>query len=719
MAKSHGKPSGRGKTILPDYAVNEFGGLNTYIKDLRDLEDGQTPAALNWITGRYKDNIQLRGGYQLLGLTRVAGQGRITGLDVATTQPGVQIPFFTYSQTLKYWNPVTQDTVTVSSSVFPVAAANDDFSIMPYKNIAGAFVYICSPNSSMYKIATANPGSYVDLGPTDYKGHAKAGTNRMFLWNRVDLLGQKYGSTIYNSVPDQVALSGYGQTTGQTAGTGDGTTKAFSGTANIANSTSFNTEFAGPIDNGTNVTAIQTGTTTLITCPGNTLVAGDAVYLSGIGGMTQINGIITKVVVPGANAVSVDINSLAFSAFTSGGKIYKCEYFIDDQNGVLNSNKGGTGTVNYATGAFVLNFVNAPTNGNIIYAQFYSEGLTKRIADFTSNGAASFTQFDGGGDIQNLYSFDQVEYCFHLLTSWYLNVANSSTAFNLPYRNRLGTPYLKAGFATEDGVVYLDASIPSQPRVQILQIDSNASTAVVTVVPNSISDQLDLSSFGFSQCAIFRWKDWDIMACAPSLNGAIQSQNTALFMRNIFSGQWDYCDIPASCFAELNGSLIAGDSLSNNVFTLFANFDDDGANINNYWQGKQFDLGVKGLKKFNRFVVKGLIQQDQQLQVAFSFDSGNFTVFETIYGNGSYVNLGNPVTVGSSVAGLNVIGGGGSSVIAYPFEIEFTVSGDVFEYVQPQFQAIGLGFVEIDEFIFKDVRYKSRRILASRTASPD
>lgn len=717
-ARRAARAGGKNKTLLPDYSVSFFEGLNTFIKDLRQLADGQSPNSLNWITGRYQDHIQLRAGYQLLGKTRVNGLGRITGLGVGTDKNGKQIPYFTYGQKLKYYDSVADDTSEVGSNIFPVAAASDDFSIMPYKNIAGAYIYITSPNSSMYKLAMANPASFIDLGPTDYKGHAKAGTNRMFLWNRKDLKGQQYISAIFNSVPDLTTLSSYTQTTAQTAATGDGNTKAFSGTISVPQKTIFNVEFAGAINAGSGITAItSSGIITQITAAGNTLAVGDVVSFVGVGGMTQLNGLFATVIVAGST-FQVAINSSTFSAFTSGGTVYKCEYFIDDQNGLLNSNLGGTGTINYATGAFTLLFKTAPTNGIIVYEQFYSEGLLLSIADFSSSGAASFTQFDGGGDIMNLYSFDQVEYCFHKLTSWYLNVA-AATAFNLPYRNRLGTPYLRAGFATEDGVVYLDNSISSQPRVQILTIDANSSTAVVTVVPQAISDTLDLSTFGFTQAAVFRWSEYDLLACASSQNGVVGTQNIGIFVRNIYSGQWDFVDIPASCFDELNGSLIAGDSLSDNVFTLFANYDDDGAQINNFWQGKMFNLGADGLKKFNRFVIKGLIQQDQNLDIAFSFDSGNFTKFFTVQGNGSYVNLGNPVTVGSSVAGLNVVGGGGSTVIAYPFEVEFVVNGDVFEYVQPQFSANNIGFVQIDEFVFKDVRMKSRRVLPSRTANPD
>ena len=48
----HGKPGGKSKTILPDYSVTQWEGLNTYIKDLKELSDGQSPNSLNWLTSR-------------------------------------------------------------------------------------------------------------------------------------------------------------------------------------------------------------------------------------------------------------------------------------------------------------------------------------------------------------------------------------------------------------------------------------------------------------------------------------------------------------------------------------------------------------------------------------------------------------------------------------------------------------------------------------------
>lgn len=718
MAKSRSvKLGGKSKTILPDYSIREFQGLNTYIKDLKNLEDGQSPSSLNWLTSRYKDNIQLRRGSALLGLTNRTGVGRVTGLEVGYTHLQTQVPFFTYAQKILYYNSASNDTTEVSTAnIIPSAAATDDFSIMPYQSVAGDFVYLTSPNSSIYKIPVSNPGSVVDLKSTNFRGHAKIDSNVMFLWNRNDTYNNKYTAVLYQSVSDGTqTLSGYSSNTAQTLATGDGVTKTFSGTLPSfpGQSTVFNVEVAGATQAGTSVSAITKATLAQVTSASHGLAVGQAVFITGVSGMTQINGLIGFVTtVVDANNVVVSINSTSFTAYSSGGTIYGAEYFIDDKNGTLNSSAGGTGTINYATGAYALTFVTAPINSVVIYTQYYYEGVTKSIVDFVSSPATFYNQFDGGGDIIATFPFDQVQYCFHLLKTWYLNI-NATTATNLPYRSRLGIPFLRGGFSTDDGVVFLDLSIPSQPRVQALTIDDNSATAVVTVVPTPLSDTLDLTSYGFNQVVLFRWGDYDVMACSNSLNGIVQSQNTIMFARNIYSGQWDILDYPASCLAQFNGTLIAGDSLSNNLFTLFSGTDDQGANINNYWFSKLFNLGVGGMKQFNRFVIKGLIQQTQNLDIYFSFDNGNFTKFQTISGTGSYVNLGNPTDVGSSTVGSNVVGGGGSPIIAYPYEYEFAVPAGIFEYVQIELIANSIGFVQVDELTFKDIRLKSREILSS------
>lgn len=723
------KLSGRSKTILPDYKVNVWEGLNTYIKDLKELSDGQSPDSLNWLTGKFKDHIELRRGYALLGTNRVAGAGRVTGLGIGTRYDGTQIPFFSYGRKLNYYNIATDTTIEIGTNTLPAAASTDDVSILPYQNIAGSWVYWTSPNSSWYKTPVANPASITDQYKTAFRGTAKFGQSRTFLWNRKDAYGQSYPNQLYLGVSDKTVVTQYTQTTKVNVGTGDGATKAFTGTLSLSqlqaapsNQSCFYTEFAAPVDAGVNITGISKASQAVVTVAAHTLAIGDAVLINAVVGMTEINNLIGIVQSTTATTITLNIDSTSFTAWSSAGKIYKAEYFIDDNNGNLTSSLGGTGTINYATGAFALAFNTAPTNAQNIYSQFYQEDATNLgVMDFTIDGATKgkgkvFTQGDGGGPIVGVFPFDQVEYCFHQLKSWYLSLGSDDTAAsNLPYRSNLGIPYFRAGYPTDDGIIYLDNSNPNQPKIQILEIDNNSATAVITVVPAPLSEGLDLSGLGFTKAVMFRWGDYDIMACSGQLNGITQNFNTQMFVRNIYSKQWDLLDYSVSSLAKYNGTLLSGDALTSNIFTLFSGFDDDGTLINNHWNSKLYNLGVEGLKKFNRFTIRGLIQQNQNIDIYFSFDNGNFVKLATVQGNASYVNTGNPTNVGSNTVGSTIVGGGGDAVTAYPFEVEFTVSSDIFEYIQLQFQASNIGYAQIDEFTFKDVRYKGRHLTPART----
>lgn len=737
MAKSKNKSTSRGRgkrLVIPDHAVGEFNGMNTYISDLAQLQDGESPDSLNWITGTQKDHIELRGGYALLGTNRNSGVGRITGLAVGQMTNGTQVPFFTFGEKVMYYDASSNTTKEVSTpNILGTAANGEDVAIMPYQNLAGSFVYLTSPDSSIIKIAVANPATAVDLLSTAYRGLAKIDNNRMFMWQRKDIVGTPYNTQLFLGVSDKSTTSQYTQTTGDSVGTGDGTTKSFTGTITVpatvngAAQSLFAVEIAAPTGGGVAITGITAAVQAVVSVSNtSSFSVGQAILINGVSGMTQINNVIGIIEAITANTnITLSINSSTFSAYISGGNIFPCEYFIDDQNGNLNSINGGTGTVNYQNGAVTIKFHTAPVLGQNIYAQFYSEDSTSGgIADFTQNGSVvgqgkTFNQFDGGGTLEAVWPFDQVQYCFHQLKTWYLNLTTDDTnASNLPYRSTFGVPYWRAAFPTPDGILILDNAQPSQPKVQFLEISPSVA-ALITIIPTSISDQLNLSPFGFGQCAVRRFGTWDIICFQDVTNGVVDTVNTLMFIRDIYSGQWDLLDYAISCMDTFNGQLLGGDSLSNNVYTLFSGFDDDGTLIDNHWTSKAF-LFAEGLKKCNRFVLRGLIQQSQKINVNFATDFGNFVTLFTVAGNGSYVNLGNPVTVGSSSVGSQVIGGGGGQgapIIAYPYEVEFIIGTDIFEYIQVQFQATNIGYCSIDEFIFKDIRWKASRVTPSRTAT--
>lgn len=651
MAKKSGQ-------IIPPFIIgdkaNPWGGLNTAIQDPRFLERGQSYDSNNWITSRKRDNIQLRRGKKLLGQTNREGN-RITGLGIGTKRDGTQVPFFTYDRKFMLYDASIDDTEEVDTTdILPVAADGDDVNITPYSNLAGSFVYLTSLNSSIYKINVANPRDVVDEQSTTYKfNFARIYQSRTFAIDRKGDTKDSLDPTgLYMSWTDRQTLADYPAATVQgTLFTGDGSTQMFSGV----------------------------------------------------------------LVVPAKNTI------FYISITTQGAT----ETFFDDGDGNLNSNLGGTGTINYATGAFTVNFFTAPLTGQIGTATFNTEDATSEgVCDFSFDPATRvpFTgellrQDDGGGKGQAVFPFNGVEYCFHVIKSWQLTLATDDTSFNnLPYFEQIGIPNQRAAFPSGEGIIFINVANPTNPALSILTIPE-ASTNL-TVVPIDLStDSVLLTPYNFDAAVVIRAGNYDLLCCTKYTNGKVDNFNSVTFIRDIDSGVWNKLDYTVNVLAEYTGGILAGDSLSSNVYTLFSGFDDDGELIENFWNNAFTNLGLDGLKKVGYFNLQGLIQNSQKVKVSYSLDNGPYVLASSpqfsgiIDGQGSYVNKSSPVGIGTFAIGANVIGGG-QTVNASEFEIDIPVHTDLFEFISFRLEAIDVGYVQIDKFQYKDIRFKRRRLLS-------
>jgi len=190
--------------------------------------------------------------------------------------------------------------------------------------------------------------------------------------------------------------------------------------------------------------------------------------------------------------------------------------------------------------------------------------------------------------------------------------------------------------------------------------------------------------------------------------------NSVMYVRNVYSGAWDKLDYRASCFDIYDGALIAGDPISDNVFTLFSGFDDDESPIDNHWQDGQLNLGTDNLKVAHRMRVSGLIQKDQSIKVSLILDDGTPVEVFTIEGDAEYVDHGLNTSIGSYTLGSKVIGGGGEAT-AHPFEVDFPIHTDKFAHISVQFEALEIGYAAINEYTYKDIRDKGRRSLPVKT----
>lgn len=646
-----------------EYRVSEFKGLLTEVKDLREVPDGYSPDQRNWLTLTNNRGIELRRGSALLGTTRNQGGGKITGLGVGTRFDGVQVPFFTYGRKAKYYDEEEDDTTEIGSDLLPAAADGEDQFIQPYQNLAGAFVYITSPNNTGFKIAVANPESAVNQALTSYKGYLKFGQSRGFLTHRNgSTAGNRDLMTLYVSKVDKVALSQYpSQVTGENVGTGDGSTKTFSDT------------------------------------------------------LAQISGARTAMYV----------------VITDG-----TETFTDDRNGTLTGSAGGVGSVNYATGAVSVTFAAAPANMQAITADYYYEDATSGgVLDFSISNPASrnagegnlFPQFDGGGQLNSVFPLATVFYCFHGLKTWQVSIpvddesGTDSVSTNLPFREKMGVKSAFGVYGGDRGVYFTNVADPNKPEFMRLQLYAGVNESYAAA-PKLLSEMVDLSGHVFDKNVVFEWNEYVLNCCQQVRNGITDEFNSLMYVYNKKNEAWDLLDYACSRLASWTGGLLGGDSISNNVYTLFSGFDDDGNAIPNYWTTGQTDLKMKGKKRFTRFVVEGLIQASQRYSIKMSFDGGDWVDVGMLDGASDNVDIATTIAVGSHTVGSK-IGGGGDTVLANPYRAEFRVQSPRFRYVRVRFEASvlpedaeeqedpqpGGGYVSIHSYAFKDIRQKSLR----------
>lgn len=383
------------------------------------------------------------------------------------------------------------------------------------------------------------------------------------------------------------------------------------------------------------------------------------------------------------------------------------ETFRDTRNGTLVSNYGGLGTIDYATGNVSVVFTNAPTAGNVAADYYWEDSSSTGIADFskatprTAGQGFTFRQDDGGADLQNLFTLGGDEYCMHQRKTWKLTLSSDDTdATNLIYRSNVGIPYWRAGKETGEGIYYADAPDSSEPYIRVLKPNE----LNTEVIPESISSQLDLTNYRFDACCIEEWGNYIVVACRTkdSIN------NDTVFLYNKLWKLWDKFDYRVSCLAIYNGALIAGDSASKNVFTLFSGLTDEEIEIPNYWISGKMDMGSQGTKISNIFEISGLIQDDQEFDIYFSYDNGDFVKVGTISGQGNYVDHTQRVTVGALTLGSTEVGGGGSGIEASPYWREMRVNTPRFGKLRVKYMATKVGYVSISQFGFKDIRQKGR-----------
>lgn len=412
-------------------------------------------------------------------------------------------------------------------------------------------------------------------------------------------------------------------------------------------------------------------------------------------------------------------------AFKGGGTKRTCfavaititasgEVYTDDYNGVLTGSLGGTGTINYTTGAYT---VSAAGVGTATYQ--WEDSTNQGLADFTKSGTRTAGQGfvfrqDDGGKAQAVESYGDSDFCLHEKKTYELKLTNTDTAAtNLPFRDKVGIPNWRAAKGTGDGVYLVDDTDKTDPQFRLMSLDPMSSK----VLPKSISKRatrqgvvlgVELSAYEFDQAVIEEWGDYVLFG----VRRASSTVNDRLFVYSKKTGAIIPTTFSPSCLANYDGSLIMGDSITGNVYILFSSWTDDDSDIENYLELDLSDLDIEELKKTKRLILKGKISPDQAYDVYINLDNSGYTKVGTIAGTGSYVDLGQSITIGSTMVGEVVVGGGSDGTTAYYYEHALRLSLDKFHRAKLKFVATGVGYVSIDGYEWFDIRLKGKKILS-------
>lgn len=388
------------------------------------------------------------------------------------------------------------------------------------------------------------------------------------------------------------------------------------------------------------------------------------------------------------------------------------EVYTDNYDGTLTGDAGGTGTINYTTGVYTISAAGVGT------ADYQWENSNDNgVTDFTKSGTRLagegfiFRQDDGGA-LMNIGFYRDSIYCVHEFKTWEVVLtADDTNATNLPFRERIGISSIRGMIDTASGIYLLNYADKKDLQIMKLAINELGTEVVPTPISkgrtlNKEKVGFDMSGFDPTSGVMFEWGD--LILASVKVTGFSANNRTILF--NKLSKALDVTDYYASTFENYNGTLVAGDSVSDNVYTLFSGLDDDGANIAGYVEFGLSDLQVENMKKTKRLIMEGNIGALQTTKVYLAVDSEPFVQVGTITGSGSYVDKGQAVTVGSVTVGKKEIGGGSDGIEAYHYLKEIKLALGNFYRVKIRLQPTSLGWFDVENMEFRKIKVKSNKV---------
>lgn len=384
------------------------------------------------------------------------------------------------------------------------------------------------------------------------------------------------------------------------------------------------------------------------------------------------------------------------------------ETFTDNYDGSLTGSRGGTGTINYVTGAYDITFHTAVVSGDVIATSYqWEDSNVHSVTDFTHTASRlagegfQFPQDIGGDAILNvLLGQDGSYYSMKSQSAYILTLDDTDlAATNVVYRTDIGIPSYRAAVSTNKGIVFINTANPAKPEMTVLQ----RSIVGNTVEPVALFPHFKFANYDYSDCALDTWERYVVVFCKEI--GSLS--NDTVLLCDTATGTVDSIPYAGRCSAKDSGNLYLGSPLTENVYQIFNGFDDLGISITNYWIGKndqyqlasgfsrslRYQIGER-LKRYRRQKIKGIIDPAQKIQIYVDCDESGPQLVGTILGTGDYVDYSSPQSIGKIIGGSQ-IGGDDTTTVAYPFFTEIKVKLPKFRTRTITLIATGIGYAEV------------------------
>lgn len=377
------------------------------------------------------------------------------------------------------------------------------------------------------------------------------------------------------------------------------------------------------------------------------------------------------------------------------------ETFTDNYLGVLTSNLGGTGTINYATGAYSITF-SAVTTGAVTSNYQWEDPTDNGLADFSKSATRLagegfvFPQDEGGDAILKVeIGQDGAYYSLKEKSAYRLSIdADDAGATNEVYRKEMGLPNFRASLSIGRGVVFMNTTNQTNPQMTLLERNEISQS----VEPLVLFPHFRFEDYSYDECGFAAYDRWIVVFCKTT----DADNNNRMLLCDLQAKTVDIVGYSGKMAVQDGDDFYVGDSITQTVYATFSGFDDLGLSIEAYWDSKDFLHGTENLKKERRLRIKGLIDPDQIVEVYTNIDEGGFELVGQIRGDGGYVNYNETQAIGANMIGEDQIGGDDSSN-AYGYYVELKLRTPKFRTIGIRLKPTGIGYFDFDLMTHWDI----------------